>query len=205
MTRYVQRIPTPPTVLTEAEQAKLLRITGEHRRGYRDHILLSLAFGTALREHELVGLDVGDLLSDRGVVRPKIQLRIFKRSSAEPALQEIFLSETLRAKLTRFLHWKGQQGESLDPTAPLFVSKKKNRLSTRQVRNLFRAWQKKAGFERIYNAHAMRHSSCSNIYRRTKDIRLTQRFARHKSVLTTQRYAHPSTEDLIRAVQDLPC
>ncbi len=46
---------------------------------------------------------------------------------------------------------------------------------------------------------------CSAIYRRTKDIRLTQRFARHKSILTTAVYSHPTDEDLHRAVDGLTC
>ena len=43
-----------------------------------------------------------------------------------------------------------------------------------------------------------------HLYHCTKDIRLTQRFARHKSILTTSIYAHPSDEDLVRAVRELP-
>jgi hypothetical protein len=38
-----------------------------------------------------------------------------------------------------------------------------------------------------------------------KDIRLTQRSARHKSILTTAVYSHPTDEDLVRAVDGLPC
>jgi integrase/recombinase XerC len=43
------------------------------------------------------------------------------------------------------------------------------------------------------------------LYRRTKDIRLTQRFARHASIVTTSRYTHTSDEALAQAVDDLPC
>jgi site-specific recombinase XerD len=43
------------------------------------------------------------------------------------------------------------------------------------------------------------------VYRKTKDIRLTQRFARHKSILTTAVYSHPTDEDLHRAVDGLLC
>jgi hypothetical protein len=34
---------------------------------------------------------------------------------------------------------------------------------------------------------------------------LTQRFARHKSILTTAVYSHPTDEDLVRAVDGMPC
>ena len=53
--------------------------------------------------------------------------------------------------------------------------------------------------------HTLRHTACSNLYRRTLDIRLTQRFARHKSIITTSIYAHPSDDELMRSVRDLPC
>jgi hypothetical protein len=37
-----------------------LKVTGEHRAGFRDHVLYAMALGTGLREHELVALDMGD-------------------------------------------------------------------------------------------------------------------------------------------------
>jgi site-specific recombinase XerC len=92
-----------------------------------------------------------------------------------------------------------------DADTPLFVSRKGNRLSTRQVRHLFGVWQERAGFGRRYTFHSMRHAACGNLYRRTKDIRIVQRFARHASVLSTMRYSHPDEAELIRALQDLPC
>ena len=56
--------------------------------------------------------------------------------------------------------------------------------------------------ERRPSFHSVRCAACTNLYRRTKDIRLTQRFARHKSILTTSICAHPSDEDLVRAVRE---
>jgi site-specific recombinase XerD len=205
MTGYAMRIPTPPRMMSEAEQAALLTLTGQRRDGFRDHMLLALALATGLREHELVALDVGDLVDAAGKVRPKIYLRVFKRSAKKPALQECLLSETIRIKLGRFLTWKKSHGQSIAPEAPLFMSKKGNRLSTRQVRHLFHVWQERAGFEKAYSFHSARHSACSNLYRKTKDIRVVQRFARHVSIETTMRYSHPDEATLLRAIQDLPC
>ena len=73
------------------------------------------------------------------------------------------------------------------------------------MRHGFAVWQRRAGFDRHVNFHVLRHSACSAIYRKTKDIRLTQRFARHKSILTTAIYSHPTDEDLVRAVTGLSC
>lgn len=194
-----------PRTLTDAEQAQLLKVTGEHARGFRDHVILSFALGTALREAELLALDVGDVFDADGGARRRVRLRVFKRSNDDESMQEVVLPDPLRAKLEKLWRWKKQRGEGLEPDAPLFVSRRGLRLSSRQLRNLFHVWQERAGFEREMSFHSTRHSSLTNIYRRTRDIRLTQRVARHKSITSTIRYAGPSDEDVLRAVRDLPC
>jgi site-specific recombinase XerC len=85
------------------------------------------------------------------------------------------------------------------------VSQRGTRLSTRQLRHVFAVWQERAGFERRVSLHMLRHSAISSLYAGTKDIRLAQRFARHRSVVTTMVYTHPSDDDLARAVEQLRC
>lgn len=205
MTAYADAIAKPPRTLTELEQKLILKTTGEHRDGFRDHVLISLALGTGLREHELLALDCGDVFDDDGRAKRRVTLRVFKRSADEPANQDVVLPDLVRAKLDKLRAWKKGKGESLVPDAPLFVSRLGRRLSARQLRHAFAVWQERAGFERRLSFHSVRHAACTTLYRRTKDIRLTQRFARHKSILTTSIYSHPSDEDLVRAVRELPC
>ena len=202
---YASKINRPPKTLTDIEQRSILRVTGEHRAGYRDHVIIATALGTALREHEILGLDVGDVFAPDGRTKRRVQLRIFKRSNDDPAAQEVVLPDTLRAKLDKYRGWKKSQRESLEPDAPLFVSRRGKRLSARQLRHRFHEWQEKAGFERRLGFHSLRHSALTSVYRASRDIRLTQRVARHKSINTTTRYAGPSDEDVLRTVRDLPC
>jgi site-specific recombinase XerD len=204
MTAYTT-LRRPPRTMTELEQAKLLKVTGEHAHGFRDHVLFALALGTGLREHEALALDVGDVTEDGSTLKRRISLRVFKRCTDRPAPQEIFLPDSIHYKLGRFLAWKKRRGESLAPDAPLFVSREGNRLSTRMARTAFRRWQQRAGLDRIHSFHVLRHTACTNVYRKTRDIRLVQRFARHASIQTTTIYAQPSDEDLLRAVRELPC
>jgi len=204
MTDYAKAVARPPRTLTEREVALLLRVTGHHSAGFRDHVLFSLAIGTALREHEIVALNNGDVFDEAGAARRHVELRVFKRSAAKPGIQEVVLSETLRAKLNKLRKLKMAAGHDLGPDAPVFISLKGGRLSRRMVRHAFGLWQARAGFERHFGFHALRHTACTDIYRRTKDIRLTQRFARHSSILSTAIYAHPSDDELVRAVQGLP-
>jgi len=81
MPAYASAIPRPPRTLTELEQARLLKVTGEHRSGYRDHCIFAVALGTGLREHEIAALDVLDVLHEDGRVKRRIALDTFKRLS----------------------------------------------------------------------------------------------------------------------------
>lgn len=205
MALYIDNIAKPARTLTELEQKLLLKVTGEHARGFRDHCIFSMAIGTGLREHEILALNMGDVYGEDGHARRRIQLKVFKRSRSDSDGQEVVLPDLVRTKLDKFRRLKKTEGQSLEPDAPLFMSSRRKRLSTRQLRELFHVWQERAGFERRFNFHALRHTACTNLYRKSRDIRLTQRFARHASVLTTSIYAHPSDEDLLRAVRDMPC
>ncbi len=205
MARYVDSIPVPPRVLTPQEQDRLLKVTGERAGGFRDHMIISMALGTGMREHEIAALNVGDILDQASRVRRHIRLKVFKRSSAKPAEQDVVFPPTLHAKLKKYLQWKQRRGESVDAAAPLFMSRKHNRISTRAMRAMFHKWQRRAGLETRYTFHCIRHSSCTNIQRQSGDIRLTQKFARHKSSKSTERYTHPSVEDLLAATKGIRC
>ncbi len=203
---YVEHaVKKPPKTLTEVEQVRLLKVTGEHVAGFRDHVIFSTALGTALREHELAALNIGDVSEDGVGTRRRFPLRIFKTSNDDAEMQEAIFPDTLRYKIDKFLRWKKREGESLHPDAPLFLSLRGERIATRTMRHAFGVWQKRAGFERIHSFHGLRHTALTNLYRATKDIRLVQRVARHASVLSTTIYAQASDEDVLRAVRALPC
>ena len=104
---------------------------GEHRDGFRDHLIFSIAFGTGLREHEILALDVGDVFDEAGRARRRVALRVFKRSNPYRSQQQVLLNETIGAKLEKYRSWKRGNDESLDPSAPLFLSRNHRRLSMR--------------------------------------------------------------------------
>jgi integrase len=152
----------PPRTLTETEQAKLLKTTGEHRYGFRDHVIFAMALGTGLREHEIAALNVGDVVHTDGRVRRRLALRVFKRSTADPGPQEVFVPDDLWYKLGKLIGWKRNSGESVDLDAPLFVSRRGRRIATRTLRHVFHVWQRRAGFDRPFNFHALRHYAATH-------------------------------------------
>ncbi len=205
MSNFADSVSHPPRTLTEREVALLLRTSGQHVAGFRDHVIFSLALSTGLREHELLALNVGDIFDELGHAKRRVQLRVFKRAAKEPSIQEVVLSETVRLKLERLLKLKRADKHDVGSEAPIFLSRFRLRLSARQLRHAFAVWQQRAGFEHLFNFHALRHTACTTLYRQTRDIRLTQRFARHRSILSTAIYTHPSDEELQRAVGGLAC
>jgi site-specific recombinase XerC len=114
-----------------------------------------------------------------------------------------FLVAGVRGELRRYLRSKARVKDPLEPGSPLFLSNQRRRVSLRRIQFVFKEWQAAAGFEKIYPFHSLRHSAITNVYRATKDLYLTQRFARHSSPLTTTCYTHPSDEELYEGIRSL--
>src|SRR3989442_59718 len=189
-----------PQTLTQAEQRALLRAT---RRNLRDHLIYSLALGTGLRLAEIVGLDVGDVYTPEG--KPKIRVRLRPEIAKNGRAGDVFLPDALLVKFKKFWRHKATKHEGLRPEDPLFCSQSRKRISPGRVQFAFRTWQVKAGFDRLYPFHSLRHCAITNVYRKSRDLFLAQRFARHVSPLTTTVYTHPSDEELFRQIRDLNC
>lgn len=185
-----------PQTLTAAQYDALLATTGKQAATLRDHTLYTLALGTALREHELVALDVADV---RGVDR--IALRTYKRSNPDERRQVVMLPAHLQAAAKRFVAWKERRGESTAADAPLFVSRNGKRLSTRMVRHGFGVWLAAAGIPVAgLTFHSLRHTACTMFYQEAGDLAATQRFARHASIESTVIYTHVSLETVAATV-----
>ena len=190
---------SPPT-LTADEQKLILRVTAKHPR---DHLIISMALGTGLRVSELIGLNVGDVFTPDGT--PKTRVRVRREIAKRGRAGDVFLPDKLVPKLRRLWTFKTKRRENLEPDAPLFCAQSRRRLSRRRVQFLWRTWQQRGGFDRLYPFHATRHTSVTNVYRATRDLFLAQRFARHVSPLTTVVYTHPSDEDMRARIRSLSC
>ena len=189
-----------PTTLTTDEQRLILRATAGN---VRDRTIISLALGTGLRLAEIVGLDVGDVFALDGTPRVRVRVRATIAKGGRAA--DVFLPDRLVTKLKRFWRWKRDRGEDLAPDAALFCNQSGRRISKRRVQFAWTTWQRRAGFDRVYGFHCLRHSAISSVYRMTHDLYLAQRFARHVSPLTTTVYTHPSDREMAGRVRGLDC
>ena len=199
-----------PVTLTAEEERSLLDATRRAEKDLRDHIIVAVAVGTGLRVSELVALDVGDVANGKGA-RGVWTLRPEATKGCRGGT--VALPDRLRRKVSAFLKWKREREESLDPSAPLFISRGGGRgsrqgggrLSVRGAQAVFHSWQRRCGFDRQLGFHSLRHTYCTNLWRATGDLRLVQQAARHADPGTTAIYTHATVEDVLQAVQGLPC
>lgn len=175
-------------------------------RAYRDRAFLLTLADTGLRVHEACKLTRGDIdwNSQQGLVVGKgnkeAVIRFTKRSIQ--ALKEYL---QLRAALD------GNSGRHLT-SLPLFArhdkgtGKKIKPITTTTGRSIVRLRVEQfLGKEMVgkITPHSFRHYFVTNILKHSGNLKLAQEFARHKSIQSTQRYAHLSDEELDRAYYDI--
>jgi integrase/recombinase XerC len=82
-----------------------------------------------------------------------------------------------------------------------------DRLSPLSLSGVDKWWSrcvKRAGLE-PFPMHELRHSAGTNFWRETRDLRLTQKLMRHKSIRTTaDTYLHDDPADLAAAFDEMP-
>lgn len=204
---YANRTRQPPRTLTDDEVKRLLAASGKHKDGFRDHVLLSLALGTGLRLSEIIALDVNDVSDDppSGKVRRTIQLRVYKRAGSDEAAaadQRVHLPDGTYYKLQKYVRQRFRNWRPM-PDHPLFEARGGGRLGERTVRDIFYRWQAAADFDHRYNFHSLRHTFITNVRRKTGDIRIAQKAARHVNIATTTRYEHASDQEVLDSIKGL--
>lgn len=183
--------------LTETEE-KIFFKTISSRKGWkaeRDYALLYLTRMLGLRRAESLSLNVGD-------VAGKDKLVVDTRIAKKGATGELAIPVSVQTMLKRYIWLKRAQGEDVDSEAPLFVSKKGNRLSIRAFNDLMDYWCEEAKIPR-YTPHALRHTKGQRIMSDTKVINpedrnrailFVQKQLRHRSLNSTAIYTAPTKE-----------
>ena len=176
-----------PQVLAEDEQATLLATMrrGESDAAVRDHVVFSVFLATGIRIAGLVGLDVGDV---------DLEARRMTITGKGGRRETVILNSKLRELL------RGHIG-GLDGDGALFRSNRGRRISIRQVQYRLDHWLGAAGIGKRITVHSLRHTFGTKLYAHTRDLRLVQRALHHRSVTTTELYAHLADDRLAVAME----
>lgn len=187
--------------LTEKEEKTLFSFlkNRKDKQAERDYVLLKLCRATGLRRGEALSLNIGDVIN-------KDKIIINERIAEKGALGEVYLPVEIQELLRHFLRLKRNWRESLDDGAPLFVSRKGQRLSLRTFKDIMDKWCKLAGIPR-YTPHSLRHTKAQRIMsdvrhlsddERQKALIFTNKQLRHKSLNSTMVYTMPTKEEMMR-------
>ena len=145
----------------------------------RDAAILELFYSAGLRLSELAGLNVADLDPYSESVRVLGKGRKERLCPVgAPAL----------AALERY------RREANVQSGPLFLSKLRKRLSTRNIAVMLEKYVLLAGLPRGITPHKLRHSFATHLLDHGADLRSVQSLLGHASLSTTQIYTHVSVE-----------
>ncbi|MBW9108368.1 tyrosine recombinase XerC [Microbacterium ureisolvens] len=156
----------------------------------RDHAMLELLYGAAVRVSELCGLDVDDLDHDRRTAR------VLGKGAKErvvpfglPALRAID-AYAVRGRPALLARRADDTG-----TPALFLGARGARIGPRAVYELVtRRLGPELGGQ--VGPHALRHSAATHLLDGGADLRAVQEMLGHASLGTTQIYTHVSSERL---------
>ena len=145
----------------------------------RDAAILELFYSAGLRISELAGLNVADLDPYSESVRVLGKGRKERLCPVGlPALNAI----------ARY------RQEARVESGPLFISKLRKRLSTRNIAVMLEKYVLLAGLPRGITPHKLRHSFATHLLDAGADLRSVQSLLGHASLSTTQIYTHVSVE-----------
>jgi len=193
-------IVTPDKFLDGLQVAALrAALEAERHRGdryaVRNAAIVETLLGTGLRVSELCSLVVADLFLDTN--NPNVLVRRGKGGKT----RLVAISGALACYLATFLEWTVLVEENRRPTSPVFQSERGGAMHRSAVHRVWKAVLKAARLPARYGVHATRHSYAVELYRRTRDLRLTQRLLGHSSPNTTQVYASLLDDDVRRGVE----
>lgn len=180
-----------PHFLSGREIGKLLAAPNRSEPlGLRDRAILETLYSAGLRVSELVGINLGDLDLEDGLVRVRGK---GKRERLAPLGSHA--CRAIKAWLKKRTPAKGLSKDQAQAQA-VFLNKFGKRLSTRSVARMLEKYLKTTGLDSRTSPHTLRHSFATHLLDAGADIRSVQELLGHKSLVTTQIYTHVSTAGL---------
>ncbi len=172
-----------PVTLSPEEVTRL--IEAAPGPGLKYKAALSIAYGAGLRASEVVNLKIGDIDSERMLIRvDQGKGRKDRNVMLSPSLLEL-LRDYWRETRPQGWLFPGQQS-----VAPI---------SARQLNRVVHAAAAAAEIRKRVSKHTLRHSFATHLLEEDTDIRVIQVLLGHAKLDTTARYAHVATR-MIRTV-----
>jgi integrase/recombinase XerC len=178
-----------PKQLNVDEMNVLLDFERDDFIGLRDKAMLELLYGCGVRLSELTGLNLDSISPSSG------EGRILRVTGKGNTQRLIPIGSKASDALDAYLKVRDECANIEDSNA-LFLSKKKRRLSNRQVANRLEHWAKQQTLYQQISPHTLRHSFATHVLESSNDLRGVQELLGHANLSTTQVYTHLNFQHL---------
>ncbi|MCU7554727.1 tyrosine recombinase XerC [Alteromonas sp. ASW11-19] len=172
--------PLPRQLSVDDMQQLLADNTDDDDEGLRlrDQAMFELLYGCGLRLSELTALNLSDRQADG-------TLRVTGKGSKQRILP---LGRTAEKALLAWLKVRANYASPYE--AAIFVSKRKTRISNRQVANRLNKMAQLQHIDQQVSPHKLRHSFATHVLESSGDLRAVQELLGHANLSTTQVYTH---------------
>jgi integrase/recombinase XerD len=178
-------------ILTLHEVQLLFDATQDDVFGLRDRVLLSIYYGCGLRRNEGIQLDVSDILFDRQMLYVRNGKNYTERYVPVRAKILRHLSEYINSGRTALL-------KSDKATEALFLSARGERINGQSLLHRLKGLKELTGNEKLIQKdiglHSLRHSIATHLLMGGMKLERIGQFLGHKSIESTQIYAHIAEE-----------
>ena len=161
--------------LKHSQVIRLLRSIEDRR----NRLIVRLIYATGVRVSELCAINVEDIDFEEQTIRVK---------GKGDKIRTVFVDEETLKEIDEFI------GNKIE--GPLFIGQQGNHISPRTVQHIF-----KENAPDGITPHKIRHSYASELYRRSKNLRVVQENLGHSSIKTTEIYLHTDLEERKRVYQ----
>lgn len=184
------------TYLTKIEINKLMRVIDKNSddpMAVRDGAIIRLAIATGLRVEALMNINIEDIDFNNGTLSV-----IEKRKK----VRDIDLGERILGVLRDWIEVRNDIFADID-TSALFVSQKKQRLSTDSANDMLKKWVAAAGIDKKITMHKLRATAACALAKNDIPLKSIMKQLGHTNGAVTQRYLDAFEEDQKKATNVL--
>jgi site-specific recombinase XerD len=178
-----------PRCIGSRDVRRLMRHRGAHGTDFA--LAIGLLLATGMRVGELAELRLSNVDAAGG------RLRIMGKGSRE---RTVFVTDgRLRDDLRDYIETRHGVGVQTSERR-LLIDSRGHAFTSARIRNAIVQLGRVAGIDRRVTPHMLRHTAATMLLESGTDIRFVQRLLGHRSILTTQIYAHVSDRALQAAL-----
>ena len=139
----------------------------------RDKLIVRTIYATGVRVSELCNINIEDIDFDEHTIRIR---------GKGDKMRIVFVDDDTLAEILKFV------GNRL--TGPLFIGQQGKHISSRAIQHIFKHYAPSG-----ITPHKIRHSYASELYKRSKNLRVVQENLGHTSIKTTEIYLHTDIDE----------